>query len=71
MIYMISKSGSELPIGFALELATDLDAMDIFAEMSENEQQSYIDGSRRMNSKQEMHEYVASLKQKNKNSTCQ
>ena len=40
---MISKSGNELPIGFALELATDLDAMDAFAEMSENEQQSCID----------------------------
>ena len=59
---MTSKSGNELPIGFALELATDLDAMDAFAEMSENEQQSCIDESRRMSTKQEMHNYVASLK---------
>lgn len=51
---MISKTGNELPIGFAMELASDLDAMDIFAEMSENDQQVWIDGARRMNTKDEM-----------------
>ena len=64
---MMSKSGNELPINFALELATDLDAMDAFAEMSENEQQNCIDESRRMNTKQEMHEYVASIKKSTSN----
>ena len=64
---MISKSGNELPIGFAVELASDLDAMDAFAEMSENDQQNWIDGSRRMNTKQEMQDYVHSLVQKNIN----
>lgn len=58
---MISKTGNELPIGFAMELATDFDAMDRFAEMSENEQQVWIDGSRRMNTKDEMHAYVRSI----------
>lgn len=37
-----------------MELASDLDAMDIFAEMSENDQQVWIDGARRMNTKDEM-----------------
>ena len=58
---MISKTGNELPIGFAMELASDLDAMDIFAEMSENDQQVRIDGARRMNTKDEMRRYVHSI----------
>lgn len=58
---MISKTGNELPIGFAMELASDLDAMDIFAEMSENDQQVWIDGARRMNTKDEMRRYVHSI----------
>lgn len=61
VIIMISKTGSELPIGFAMELAMDLDAMDAFAEMSENDQQVWIDGARRMNTKDEMHHYVHSI----------
>ena len=58
---MISKTGNELPVGFAMELAADLDAMDIFADMSENEQQVWIDGARRMNTRDEMREYVRSI----------
>lgn len=61
-IKMTSKNGNELPIAFALELATDLDAMDAFAQMSENDQQCCIDESRRMSTKQEMRDYVSSLK---------
>ncbi|MFR1518146.1 MAG: hypothetical protein ACLSVG_05135 [Clostridia bacterium] len=64
---MISKTGNELPIGFAMELATDLDAMDIFAEMSENDQQVWIDGARRMNTREEMRNYVHSITDQNKN----
>ena len=44
-----------------MELASDLDAMDIFAEMSENDQQDWIDGARRMNTKDEMRNYVHSI----------
>lgn len=64
---MISKKGNELPIGFAIELASDLDAMDAFAAMNENDQQSYIDGARRMNTKTEMQNYVHSITRKNSN----
>ncbi len=65
---MISKTGNELPIGFAMELASDLDAMDAFAEMSENDQQVWIDGARRMNTRDEMRNYVHSITdQKNNN----
>lgn len=60
---MTLKDGSELPINFAIELATDLDAMDAFAEMSESEQQNCIIGSEKINTKAEMHEYVKSIKQ--------
>ena len=60
---MISKTGNELPIGFAMELASDLDAMDIFAEMSENDQQVWIDGARRMNTK-DVHSIADQMKQK-------
>ena len=58
---MISKTGNELPIGFAMELASDLDAMDAFSEMNENDQQVWIDGARRMNTRDEMRNYVHSI----------
>lgn len=63
---MISKTGNELPIGFAMELAADLDAMDAFADMTENEQQVWIDGARRMNTRDEMHSYVKSITEASK-----
>ena len=67
VIFMISKTGNELPIGFAMELASDLDAMDAFAEMSENDQQVWIDGARRMNTKEEMRGYVHSITDQGRN----
>ena len=66
---MTTRNGGELPINFALELASDLDAMDAFAEMSEASQQACIDESLKMNTRSEMQEYVSSIKRKHREKT--
>ncbi len=58
---MKNKAGSELPIGFAMELAMDMDAMEAFAALESNEQQKWIDGAKKMNTRDAMHDYVARL----------
>lgn len=47
-----------LPLGLGMALAQNSTAMEKFARMPENEQQSLIDGARQVRSKQEMQAYV-------------
>ena len=51
----------ELPVGFAMALAMNPDAMAKFTALSEEEKRAIIDGTHSVRSKEEMHSYVNSL----------
>lgn len=51
----------ELPIGFTMELAQHSDILNRFAALSHDEQERYIDGSRQVESRQEMKNYVENM----------
>ncbi len=48
----------EIPIGFGMALALRPEAMQKFASLSNSKQQEIIDGTHKVNSKQEMRKYV-------------
>ena len=51
----------EMPIGFAMALSMNPDAMQKFAMLSEEQKRRIIEGTHTVKSKQEMHQYVQSL----------
>ncbi len=51
----------DVPIGFAMAMSENLDAMKNFSSLSQEEQSQIILKARSMNSKQEMHDFVNSL----------
>ena len=51
----------EMPLGFAMALAMNPDAMEIFSTLSEVEKKEIIEGTHTVKSKEAMHEYVSSL----------
>ena len=51
----------EMPIGFAMALAMNPDAMQMFSALSEAQKQKIIAGTHTVKSKEEMHRYVNSL----------
>jgi len=51
----------EMPIGFAMALAMNPDAMQIFSSLTEAQKKDVIAGTHTVKSKDEMHEYVNSL----------
>ncbi len=51
----------ELPVGFGMALAMNPQAMERFSALSEQEQQTIINHTQQINSKQEMHNYVQSI----------
>ena len=51
----------EMPVGFAMALAMNPDAMQKFAELSEDQKRAVIEGTHSVKSRDEMHRYVASL----------
>ncbi len=51
----------EMPMGFAMALAMNPDAMQKFATLSEAQKQQIIAATHRIKSKEEMHSYVNSL----------
>lgn len=51
----------EMPVGFAMALAMNPDAMQKFAVLSEAQKQQIIAGTHNVKSKEEMHRYVSSL----------
>lgn len=52
----------ELPIGFTMELAQHSDILNEFAQLPESEQKAIVDGAREVKSRNEMRNYVESLK---------
>ena len=52
---------SEMPVGFAMALAMNPDAMQKFSLMSEAQKQEIIAGIHTIGSKEEMQQYVNSL----------
>ncbi len=51
----------EMPVGFAMALAQNPEAMERFAMLSEAKKREIIDGTHSVNSRDEMHRYVSSL----------
>ena len=50
-----------MPVGFAMALAQNPEAMQKFATLSEDKKQEIIAGTHSVKSKEEMHQYVNSL----------
>ncbi len=55
----------DLPIGFAMALAMNPEAMERFSNMTEAQKQEIIAGTHSLNSKEEMHRYVNGLASNN------
>ena len=51
----------EFPIGFTMELAQHPDILNHFAQLSETEQKSIVDGARNVKSHNEMRNYVENI----------
>lgn len=54
-------NNEELPIGFTMELAQHSDILNRFSKLSEQEQESVVDGARNIHSRNEMRHYVESI----------
>ncbi|MDD4715513.1 MAG: hypothetical protein PHT34_03050 [Oscillospiraceae bacterium] len=55
---------SEMPIGFGMELAKNLNALRRFSELPKSQQKSLVEGARQVNSKEDMRSYVGQIEQK-------
>lgn len=51
----------EMPVGFAMALAMNPEAMQKFATLSEAQKKEIIEGTHTVKSRDEMHQYVNSL----------
>lgn len=51
----------EMPVGFAMALSMNPDAMQKFSVMSEEKKKEIIEGTHKVKSKAEMHNYVDSI----------
>lgn len=51
----------ELPIGFTMELAMHSDVLNRFAQLSESEGETIIEGARQVSSHDEMKNYVETM----------
>lgn len=54
-------NSSDLPMGFGMALAQNLEAMERFSNMSDEEKRLIIEGTHNIDSKVEMRRYVNSL----------
>jgi hypothetical protein len=52
---------SELPEGFAMALAANVKALEVFSAMSDGEKRRVLDGTHALGSKADMQAYVARL----------
>ena len=52
---------ADIPLGLSSALARNVNAMRTFAEMPEDKRQSFIEGARAINSKEEMRAYVSGI----------
>ena len=53
---------NELPLGFAMALSQNIDAMDFYSNLSEKEQANVLNQIQNINSQKEMHKFVQNLK---------
>lgn len=51
----------EMPVGFAMALAMNPEAMQKFATLSEDQKRTVIEGTHSVQSRDEMHQYVNTL----------
>lgn len=51
----------EMPLGLGIALAQNITAMNYFASLPKSKQQEVIDGTHKIQSKQEMRQYVQDL----------
>ncbi len=51
----------EMPVGFAMALSMNPEAMQKFSALSEAQKQIVVDGTHSIKSREEMHQYVESL----------
>ncbi|MEG0615662.1 MAG: hypothetical protein RR540_07890 [Oscillospiraceae bacterium] len=58
---MDNHSGFDLPVGFEMALAENLDAMNYFSSLPSGRQNEIISFTHQINSKQEMRKFVRSL----------
>ncbi len=49
---------NKMPVGFAMALAMNPEAMQAFAMLNEEQKRDIIDGTHSIDSKEEMHRYV-------------
>ena len=61
MVMMENINLSELPMGFGMALAKNNEALTAFASMSKEQQQTVIEKTHDIRSKQEMQQYVNHL----------
>lgn len=54
-------NNEELPIGFTMELAQHSDILNRFASLPKSEQETVVDGARKVESREEMRNYVESM----------
>ena len=52
---------ADIPLGLSSALARNVNAMRPFAEMPDDKRQSFIEGARAINSKEEMRAYVSGI----------
>lgn len=54
-------NNDQVPIGFSMALAKDMNALTAFSNMDKEEKKSVVNHSRSIQSKREMQQYVSSL----------
>lgn len=59
-------NGSDVPMGLGMALAQNIDAMNYFSALSEQDRQGIIDRTHAIESKEEMQAFVNSLVKTNK-----
>lgn len=56
-----NQNFKDLPIGFSLALAQNLNALDSFSSMTNEKQKEVVDGAKQVRSKKEMRSYVDNI----------
>ena len=51
----------DIPVGFAMSLAQDQKALDVFSQLDDERKRQIIERARTIRSKQEMRDYIANL----------
>ncbi len=60
-VIILNKLLSEVPIGFGMQLAQNMNAMTYFASLDEQKKQEVVEQTKNIRSKEEMEQFVSSL----------